>query len=138
MIIVLQKYSFFTLPESFSTTMEHLKLAQKFYKLVKKTGNLEDFENLPGVTIFAPIDKYVKDLKVDPTSHIFWSDELFALYHDSDLMPGETLLTYSGDPVKITFDPKTGERLVNCRRLVKPNVVTKNGVIHFIDGVCVA
>lgn len=131
--VIYEVNDFNTLPQPFTQTFRHLKLGEKFYKKVVHTGNLPLFEETPAVTIFAPIDSHVKThhspYNSDPRSHII----LGKLGFSPELLPGRTIYTASGAPIVISF-AKNGERLVNCRRLVKANVITKNGVVHFIDG----
>lgn len=112
--------------------MKHLKIAKAFYNSVKSCGKLSVFSETCGVTIFAPIDAYGNHTRaaINPEAHI-----LKSLQYSPELLPGTDVDAMSGDSIKITWAPN-GDRLVNCRRLVKPNVPIKNGVIHFIDGVC--
>jgi len=136
--------SFFTLPYSFTDTFQKLNIASVFYNIVVSTNKLALFEETPAVTIFAPIDGSSANVtsygnntyNTDPDSHIITSilGGEVPLYYSAELLPGQTLYARSGLPINITW-ASNGERLVNCRRLVKPNVVTKNGVVHFIDGV---
>jgi len=126
--------SFFTLPEPFSATMKYINIAQQFYNSIVSRGKLRIFEETTAVTIFAPIDSNSPySTWTNPYAHIITGPQ--SLYYSPFLIPGHNLVAKSGDIIKITWAPN-GERLVNCRHLVKPNIPIKNGVIHFIDGVC--
>ena len=111
--------------------MEHINTAQDFYNLVVSSGNLSMFENTPAITAFVPIDGTTTPS--NPEAYIITGSE--SLYNSQDLFPGTSIYATSGDAIDITLSPN-GERLVNCRRLVQPNVPIRNGFIHFIDGVC--
>lgn len=133
--VIYEVTNFFTLPQTFTTTMQHLNISRQFFDTVVHTGNVDLFEKFPAVTIFAPIDEYLTStLDVNALhSHILWRQNVFGMLLTPDLLPGKTFYSKSGAPIKITYS-KTGEKLVNGRRFIKPNVVTTNGVIHFIDG----
>ena len=102
--------------------------ATHFYDAVVAAKLLDKFENSPGVTVFAPVGEIPSDL--NPNTHIISN----FLGYTPNLLPGKTYPADSGARIDITFGP-SGERLVNGKRLVKPNVVMKNGVVHFIEGV---
>lgn len=119
--------------------MEHIGTAQQFYSTVVSSGKLDLFENTPAVTIFAPIDAgknatapgYAAD-NANPEAYIITG----SLYYSPMLQRDTPISTKSGGSIKVTFTDK-GEKLINCRRIVKADVVTKNGLVHFIDGVCI-
>jgi uncharacterized surface protein with fasciclin (FAS1) repeats len=133
--VIYEVNEFFTLPQPFTTTLQELNIAQDFYDTVVSSGNLPLFEDTPAVTIFAPIDDTPSQgnntSNSDPEAHILTGP--LSLYYSNNLMPGSTIVARSGDSIEISW-AKNGERLVNCRRLVRPNVPVKNGVVHFIDG----
>ena len=112
--------------------MEHINIAQYFYNKVVSSGKLSLFEDSPAVTIFAPIDGKKTPKTCNPEAYIIGPN---FLAYSPDLLPGNNVTTRSGDVISITWAPDGG-RLVNGRRLVKANIPIKNGVIHFIDGVC--
>lgn len=129
--VIYEINSFFTYPQSFTTTMHKIKSAQNFYNAVVSCGKLSLFEETPAVTVFAPIDSSFTTEDFNPESYILSGP--LSLYYTPALIPGNTIVTTSGGLIDITKSA-TGERLVNCRRLVRPNIPMKNGVIHFIDG----
>ena len=124
-------HTFFTDPQPFTATVEHINTAQDFYNTVVSSGKLSIFENTPAITVFIPINGIYTSC--NPEAHIITGRE--SLYYSPDLFPGTSVNATSGDVIGITLAPN-GERLVNNRRLVQPNVPIKNGVLHFIDGVC--
>jgi len=113
--------------------MEHINLAQNFYNTVVSSSQLSIFEETPAITVFAPIDSSYTNAACDPDAYILTGPS--SLYYSPYLIPGNNITTRSGRVINITAAPDGG-RLVNGRSLVKPNVPMKNGVIHFIDGVC--
>ena len=112
--------------------MKEINIAKGFYNSVVSCGKLSLFSETCGVTIFAPIDAYnnCNYDKINPIAYI-----VDAVYFSPELWPGTNITTISEDTINITWAPD-GDRLVNGRRLVKANIPIKNGVIHFIDGVC--
>jgi len=111
--------------------MEYMELALRFYKIVVSSGKLPFFEESTAVTIFAPINANCPN-SVNPDDYILIPP---FLAYTPGLVPDGTYITRSGKTIKVTW-AKGGGRLVNGRRIVKANVPIKNGVIHFIDGVC--
>ncbi|KAF8536876.1 hypothetical protein BDD12DRAFT_888887 [Trichophaea hybrida] len=116
----------FTLPQLFTTTMQAVGSATPFFNAVIAANLLDKCENSTGITIFAPIGEIGSGLS--PNAHIISN----FLGYTPNLLPGHNYTADSGALINITFGP-TGDRLVNGKRLVRPNVVMKNGVIHFID-----
>lgn len=49
-----------------------------------------------------------------------------------DLMDGQELMTLQGG--KVTIHMKEDEVYVNGAKIVRPNIITNNGVVHVIDG----
>ncbi|KAF8244535.1 hypothetical protein K440DRAFT_558713 [Wilcoxina mikolae CBS 423.85] len=118
----------FTLPQLFTTTMQAVGSAIPFFNAVVAANLLDKCENSTGITVFAPIGEIGSGLS--PNAHIISN----FLGYTPSLLPGHSYTADSGALINITFGP-TGDRLVNGKRLVRPNVVMKNGVIHFIDSV---
>ena len=118
--------------------MKHLNISQQFFNAVQRTQKLALFERSPAVTIFAPIDGKVDAPQINPDSYIVHvrGEDVYGPFFTPDLPIGYGLKTRSGATIKITQSDDTGETLVNGRRFVRPNVMIKNGVIHFIEGVC--
>lgn len=129
--VIYEVNDFFTMPETFSATMRNISLAQNFYNTVVSAGQLPVFEETPAITVFAPIDISFATRECDPTAFVLTGPT--TLYYSPTLIPGTTIVTRSGDVINITVAPNGG-KLVNGRRLVRPNIPMKNGVIHFIDG----
>ncbi|KAF8417481.1 hypothetical protein EV426DRAFT_721160 [Tirmania nivea] len=128
--VIYEVNEFFTMPAPFTVTMEEINLAQGFYNTVVSSGKLSVFKDTPAITVFAPIDGSYENV-TDPEAYLLSGPR--SLYYSPAMIPGNTIITTSGDAIYITM-AANGERLLNCRRLVRPNIPMKNGVIHFIDG----
>lgn len=119
--------------------MEDLKLSKIFYHTICKYKQKPKFYTAAGVTIFAPIDPPSKENTANFKAQ-FSGDNLETyiisdfLGYTQELYPGDTYISDAGTDIAITSGP-TGEKLVNGRRIVKGDVITTNGVIHFIEGV---
>ena len=111
--------------------MEHINLAQRFYNTVVTSGRLSFFEETTAITVFVPIDTNCPNA-VNPDDYIL--DPPF-LGYSPGLRPGRSYTTVSGETLHVTWG-SGGVRLVNGRSIVKANIPIKNGVMHFIDGVC--
>lgn len=113
--------------------MEHINIAQDFYNVIVSAKKLSVFEETPAVTVFAPIDGSKTTALGNPEAYILPG----ALYFTPDLIPGNTIPIGSGNILNITWAPD-GEKLVNGRKIVEANIPMSNGIIHFIDGVCIS
>jgi len=85
------------------------------------------------VTIFA-----LQDSVLDP-ANLPGSAVLNRLVHDGlsyapDMNDGLCLPTRGGSSIRITRNG--ADILVNGVRISTPNVIAKNGVIHYLEGVC--
>lgn len=129
--VIYEINDFFTYPQTFTTSMKKIKSALNFFKAIVDCGKLSFFEDTPAVTVFAPIDSSFTTEGFNPDSYILSGPQ--SLYYTPAMIPGNNMVTTSGDLIHITR-ADNGEKLLNCRRIVRPNIPMKNGVIHFIDG----
>lgn len=121
--------SVFTQPAGFCETFEAIgSPAQKFYDALVKADLLDYVENTPRLTIFAPVE--VKG-KINPKDYIVAD----LLGYSPYLSPGSSLTALSGKEIKITWDTAGGVgKLVDGKKIVKNDIIIKNGVIQFIEG----
>ena len=87
------------------------------------------------VTIFA-----VQDSILDP-AHLPVSDELNKLIHEKllytpDMSDSDCIPTRGGGSLRITKSDDGKEIRVNGVRITTPDVIFRNGVIHYLEGVC--
>lgn len=103
---------------------------------------LNTLNDTPDVTIFAPTNEAInavsdslkglseEDLGNVLSYHVITGD----VSYSSDLKNGTTLEASSGGNLEITVN-KNGTYYVNAARIVTPDVLVANGVVHIIDNV---
>jgi uncharacterized surface protein with fasciclin (FAS1) repeats len=104
------------------------------------TNLLDTIDNTPDVTIFVPINEAINSVG-DSLSSLSEEDLANVLsYHlvtgtvgySSTLENGTMLEASNGGNLQITID-ENGTHYVNAARVVTPNVLVANGVVHLID-----
>jgi uncharacterized surface protein with fasciclin (FAS1) repeats len=126
---------------SASRTNTKLVSAVKSANLVEPLSNLQ---NGP-YTIFAPTDEAFNKLPADKTSALMQPEGQKDLtnvltYHvvpgvitSRYLRDGQTLTTLNGEKLKVTL--QNGSYYINGAKILTPNAVSSNGVIHVVDSV---
>jgi len=121
---------FVTLPQTFSQSVTFF--AQRiFLAALTKYNLLTTCDNTPFITVFVPIDS---SLSGEPSEcackqHIIEGPPLYT----PDIVLGRPYTTKAGG--SITVEIKDGVyTLTGGATIVKANVITKNGVVHFING----
>lgn len=94
-------------------------------------------------TLFAPTDAAFAKLPPDVHRKLIENKLLLPMFLNHFIVPGRLtsaeilqqpeVRTFDGR--KLPFDTKGGTVLVNHARIIKPDIVTNNGVIHGIDSV---
>ncbi|MCJ1422277.1 hypothetical protein MMC29_000157 [Sticta canariensis] len=108
---------------------------------LEKTGLVEAVDTTPDLTVFVPNDDAFQ--KVAAQASQLTAEQLATVlgYHvvkgkvaySSTLKNGQTLTTTTGDTVTITISG--GNVFVNDAKVVIPDVLVSNGVVHVIDSV---
>lgn len=144
--------SWFTLPERFSSSLQKLS-ATLFLSQVRANGLFNDLENKASMTVFVPLDSAfgtgnnvtnngdgsanVIDNTSDVTSLTRCACEKHIIEnwvgYTPQLKSGQSYVSRAGTELRITI--KDGDYFVNDVRIVRPNVITKNGVVHLIENV---
>jgi hypothetical protein len=145
--------SWFTLPERFSSSLEKLS-ANLFLSQVRANGLFDELENKASTTVFVPIDSAFGignsngtnngDGSANVVNNIIGGTSLTRcaceklvidnwVGYTPQLKSGETYVSKAGTELRITI--KDGDYFVNDVRIVRPNVITKNGVVHLIENV---
>ncbi|KAK3577238.1 hypothetical protein CHS0354_030520 [Potamilus streckersoni] len=126
-------------------TIKDLKL-NEFSKLLTNTELERQLIDGGAYTVFVPEDEAFEDLTYDQKQRLFpWTYQALSLVHyhivhgwrntstvkeDMDV----PTLYYGLKPVRIGRNP-IGVYTVNCARIIKPNILAANGIIHVIDKV---
>lgn len=107
---------------------------------VNATDLIDTVENTPDITIFAPTNEAIRSvygalegLAEQDLQNIFAYHVVngSAPGYSSTLKNGTTLQTAFGTNLTITIED--GTYFVNAARVVTPNILVANGVIHIID-----
>ena len=124
------RFSFVTLPNTLSQSL--IKLSQNvFLSALTKYNLLGVFEGTPRITAFAPVDSSISRNLSECAckQHVLEGPPLYT----PDIELGKSYITKAGG--NITIEIKNGEyTLPGGATIVKANVITKNGVVHFING----
>ncbi|KAK9764250.1 hypothetical protein K7432_008401 [Basidiobolus ranarum] len=106
---------------------------------ITKTNIAQPINGLQGVTIFAPNDAAFAAAKLDSVSNdqlnnlIKYHIVTPAVLYSTNLTDGTSFT--SGQGARLNIHTKDGNLYVNNARIVTPNVLTNNGVVHVIDAV---
>ena len=127
-----------TIPESDSSTAVAANLTSLAGALT--TANLvSTVDALSDVTIFAPsnaafeaIGSAVGTLSTAQLTSILTYHVVQGTVGYSTLLSNTTLKTVNGENVTITIED--GDVFVNSAKVITPNVLVNNGVVHVIDG----
>lgn len=103
-------------------------------------GLVEPLESTKQLTVFAPVNsafEAIKDvaagLSVEQLTAVLGYHVVEgAVVYSTDIKDGASVKTLQGEEIKLTL--KDGDVLVNEAKVVIPNVLVKNGVVHAIDG----
>jgi len=103
---------------------------------------LDTVENLKDVTIFAPTDaafdaaeSTISGLNEDGVSSALTYHVAKGVGYGTDFLNGQVIPTVNGKSLSITVT--NGTVFVNGARIVKTDLLTKNGVIHVIESVLI-
>jgi len=108
-----------------------------------KANLVQPLEDLKEVTIFAPsneafakIADVAAGLSVEQLTAVLGFHVIpGAVVYSSDITDGAKVKTLQGQELTITL--RDGGVFVNGAKVVKPDVLVKNGVVHVIDGVLI-
>jgi uncharacterized surface protein with fasciclin (FAS1) repeats len=111
-----------------------------FRGAVNATGLIDTVENTPDLTIFAPNNAALRSVYGALEGLAEQDLQNILAYHvvngsapgySSTLENGTTLQTAFGQNLTITIE--NGTYFVNAARVITPNILVANGVIHIID-----
>lgn len=130
--------SVLTLPPAAAPALTKLDL-KSLAESLTKANLVKTVEELKDVTIFAPADSAFA--KLSSTSSTLSVEQLSAVltYHvvngtvaySTDLKDGQKVKTVNGQEVTVRI--KNGEVMVGNAKVVTPDVLISNGVVHVID-----
>lgn len=129
-----------TIPESPSDTALAAGLVS-LYGALNATSLVETVDSLRDVTIFAPSDtafSEIGSILANATTETISSVLTYhvvqgSVVYSSDITQNTTLETVNGESINISV--VNGTVYVNSAKVVTPDVLVSNGVVHVIDGV---
>ncbi|GAP84077.1 putative beta-ig-h3 fasciclin [Rosellinia necatrix] len=122
-------FSFLTLPKPLNSTLQETN-GTRFRDALMEASLLNIISDTPRITAFVPMDSAFEGVQTNASvlqQHILED----VLGYTPELSDGNHYTTKAGSAVSIFF--KSGVYYVNNAKIVHPNVITKNGVIHYID-----
>lgn len=125
--------SFFTLPQDLSTTLRGTN-GGEFEKFLSSSGQLGNLTNSERMTIFALTDSAVASAGSQLTTAALDQHVVRGfLGYTPDLVSGQVINTGGGGKIVVTI--VGGNYFVNGLKIVRSNVIMKNGVVHYVEGV---
>jgi len=128
-LIYLSVLSPITLPESLDSTLQKTN-GSVFRNSLLQESLLDTISNTSKITVFVPGDTVLNGGILNSSvlqQHILPN----ALGYTPDMYDGKTYPTQNGTTVTISI--KGTDYYVNNAKIVRADVITKNGVVHFID-----
>lgn len=99
-------------------------------------------DNTTGITLFAPLDKgfissgiFVENATVDELKTMVQFSTVQDILYTTSITDGQNVTTLQGGNLTLTNKEGTNKYKVNGVNMVVPDVLVKNGVVHFIDAV---
>jgi len=130
-----------TLASSTSDEIKWSGLSNLSAALVK-ASMMDTVDNTTGITLFAPLDKGFISSGVDvekasaaDLATMVQFSTVKHIFYTTDITNGQNVTTLQGGNLTFTNKEGTNKYQVNGVNMVTPNVLTKNGVVHFIDAV---
>ncbi|KAF4555775.1 Fasciclin domain-containing protein 2 [Elsinoe fawcettii] len=128
-----------TVPPSISVTGAAANL-QSLLSALQTAGIASAVEALPGITVFAPtnqafssISAATASLNAGQLANILQYHVVDGVVFSTDITNGQTVTTRAGQT--LTFTITDDDIFVNGAKVVLPNVLVANGVVHTIDNV---
>ena len=128
-----------TLPKLVSETLVHIGETE-FAEGLRQAGLKHEVDHTPGITCFAPTNEalssihFIENLTPAQRTHLLSNHILLnATAYSPALLDGMSFNTAAG--YTITIVRKGDELFINEARVLKSDVITKNGVCHVIDKV---
>lgn len=119
-------FRYFTLPQLVIPTLEHLGLTT-FRDAIAREGLVSKLSDTPGVTIFA--------FKSNSSDAILVAEHTITnqVAYTQELLDYKTFTADSGTTLTITM--VGGFTFVNGVRIIKSDIIIKNGVVHQLERV---
>ena len=124
-----------TLPLPLAETLEGTNGTKFLAALKQDSALLSTVSDTPKVTVFAPADSVLAtNASMDPSvlRRHFWTGDLVG--YTPELINGKTYPTMDAS-ASVTITYRDDEYYANDAKILTRNVITKNGVIHYIDRV---
>ena len=131
-----------TIPKNLTDVLTSTADLSSLTGAVVKAELAQALSDIPQLTIFAPNNaafEAIKDtaagLTVEQLTGVLGYHVIEgAVVYSSDVTDGASVKTLQGGEVKVKVDKDTGDIFVNEAKVILPNVLVKNGVVHVIDG----
>jgi len=128
--------SYFTIPAPIEETLPVLGLGT-FEEVIERTGLLDEIEDIPGITVFAPSDEALaaaSDLGDTELTDLLRHHVVVGVVAYTVLLEdGLTFETLDGTELTVTLED--GAYLINGARIIRGDGLIKNGVIHVLESV---
>lgn len=131
---------FLTLPANCTNTLSNIGLSSMLAS-VNRTNSTDEWNGHPGLTCLSPTNQAFKEAgnpditdSEDGLNSILDSHTIDSAQYTSGLQSGQVLQSEADTPIIVTI--KDGSIYFNNAKVIRANVVTKNGVIHVLDSVC--
>jgi uncharacterized surface protein with fasciclin (FAS1) repeats len=123
-----------TLPEDIQATLKKTN-GSAFEAKLAEAGQVENLRDFPKITIFALSDSDVASVGADKLTKSALDQHVILGFvsYTPDVVLDQLYDTASGGKVKITL--KNGNYFINDVRVVQSNIITKNGIIHYVQSV---
>ncbi|KAM7203323.1 beta-Ig-H3/Fasciclin [Rhypophila sp. PSN 637] len=132
-----------TIPSNLTTVLTSTPDLSSLTTAVTTAELVEPLEGIKQLTVFAPLNtafeaiaETAANLTVEQLTAVLGYHVVSdAVVYSSDIEDGASVATLQGEEIKLTI--RDGSVYVNEAKVVMPNVLVKNGVVHVIDGVLI-
>ena len=130
---------FLTLPANCTNTLSNIGLSSMLAS-VNRTNSTDEWNGHPGLTCLSPTNQAFHEAgnpditdSEDGLNDILDAHTIESAQYTSGLHSGQVLQSEAGTTIIVTI--KNGFIYFNNAKVIRANVVTKNGVIHVLDSV---
>jgi len=130
---------FLTLPANCTNTLSSIGLSSMLVS-VNRTDSTDEWNGHPGLTCLSPTNQAFQEAgnpdttdSEDALNDILDAHTIDSAQYTSGLHSGQVLQSEAGTTIIVTI--KNGSVYFNNAKVIRANVVTRNGIIHVLDSV---